>query len=138
MRGISRQARLRALCVVLAVGAASLLPMTGASASATPVPMRYACALKATGLMRYVTAVAQCTTQETAVRIDPGPVFVCVHRNKTANLVAALSDCIPPTGVRALTLPSSSQRFYFCAANGSGVLTSVPRPARCTSSPLPP
>ncbi|MGH3156167.1 MAG: Ig-like domain-containing protein, partial [Streptosporangiaceae bacterium] len=87
--------------------------------------------------MSYVTKSVPCTSQEKRVQVIPGPVFVCVRRNKMVYQVAALSDCAPPDGVQAFALPPSSARVYFCAADTTGVLTHVNSPSACKTGVIP-
>jgi hypothetical protein len=49
------------------------------AASTTPVQMNYACTSIINGFMRYVSSPTQCSFTEKAVRIVPGPVYVCVY-----------------------------------------------------------
>jgi large repetitive protein len=121
--------------VVAAVlaAAAVLLPVTPASASTNFVQMHYACALKTNGLMSYVSKPSQCTKGESRIKIAPGPVYACLHPNRTVHEVAAASDCTAPEGVRVLTLPPSAAPVYFCAAIGTGVLTFTTHPDQCAS-----
>jgi VCBS repeat-containing protein len=137
MLRVRRWAGLWALTLAVAGGGAVAPLAASASAATTPVTMNHACALKSNGLMRYVSSTAQCTTHETKVNFVPGPVHVCIHSNKTVHLVAAVSDCVPPAGVRALTLPSATARTYFCAVTGTGVLSPVAAGTLCGSGTFP-
>jgi VCBS repeat-containing protein len=47
--------------------------------------------------------------------------------------VASSSNCPTPKNLKALTLPPTSGPAFFCAANGSGVLTYTTSPTLCTS-----
>src|SRR5215472_11495544 len=144
MGGVRRDSGSRALAVVAAVAVILMMAVigrAGASASAspvsaTPVQMNFACALKSNGLMSYVRSPRDCIFNEKAVTIAPGPVFVCVHSNNSVHQVAALSDCPTPANRLALTLPPRTV-VYFCAADGSGVLTYTTKPSRCTSTQFP-
>jgi VCBS repeat-containing protein len=155
MSGIRRWAGLRVVSLVVA--ASALLLMTGASASsaavqsapaaqsAAPVQMKFACALKSNGLMRYVISPAKCQRNETAVRIVPGPHFVCVRADdhparvddNSVFLVASLRSCPVPQNLKALTLPPSGAPVFFCASNESGRLAYVTRPRQCTDEQFP-
>jgi hypothetical protein len=138
--GIRRLAGFRVLCV--AVAAAAVLLMTAvvlpaaASASSAPVRMNYACALKSNGLMSYVRSPTECNSDEKAVTIVPGPVYVCVHSNNSVHQVASLSNCPTPENRLALTLPPRTA-VYFCAAYGSGLLAYTTRPSLCKSKQFP-
>ncbi|HTW13154.1 MAG TPA: hypothetical protein VME01_10445, partial [Solirubrobacteraceae bacterium] len=60
-----------------AAGSASAFPGSPKPAPApAPTQMSYACALKAGGLLRYVSSTAQCLKSETPVTISPGPTYV--------------------------------------------------------------
>ena len=100
-------------------------------ASPAPVQMRFACALKSDGLMRYVTSPSKCTRFETRVTIVPGPHYACVHRHGLAFLVAALKDCPTPKNRVALRLPPSARPVFFCALRASGLLTYTTQPEEC-------
>ncbi len=137
MLRVRHWAGLCALTLAVAGGGVAAPLTESASAATTPVTMSHACALKTTGLMRYVTSTAQCTSQETKVNVLPGPVRVCIHNDKTVHLVAALSACKPPTGVRGLTLPAPTTRTYFCAVTGTGVLSPAAHASACTGTKFP-
>jgi hypothetical protein len=64
-------------------GATVLLPVASASAATKFVQMHFACALKTTGQMSYVSQPSQCAKDQRAVTIAPGPILVCVHPNRT-------------------------------------------------------
>jgi VCBS repeat-containing protein len=146
MMGVRRWAGLWILSLVVGLAAAFVLPASASATSAapvrsaapvqspTPVQMNFACALKSNGLMAYVTSPTQCTSNETAVTIVPGPHFVCIHTDKSVFLVASLSSCPVPKNLAALTLPPSSAPVYFCASNGSGVLAYTTDPSLCNTS----
>ena len=50
-----------------------------ATATVAPVEMKFACALKSNGLMRYVTNLNQCKNTEEKITIKPGPWTLCVQ-----------------------------------------------------------
>jgi VCBS repeat-containing protein len=136
MLRVYRRSGLRVLSVVAAAvlaAAAVLLPAGAASASTKFVQMHYVCALKTDGQLSFASKPSQCAKDQTAVKIAPGPVLACMHRNGTVYRVAAASDCAPPKGVRVLTLPPSAAPVYFCAAVGTGVLTFTRHPALCAT-----
>ncbi len=98
-------------------------------APAAPVEMSYACALKAGGLMRYVTSPSKCSSKlENAVTIKPGPVKTCVL---PGGLVYRTAGGCSVRGSRLLTLPASSA-VYFCALKVVGTLRSVSSPTQCS------
>jgi methionine-rich copper-binding protein CopC len=101
-----------------------------ASAAATPTEMRFACALKSTGLMRYVANLNRCKDSERKVTFKPGPVRVCVKADGSVRRGASFSDC--PRSATRLTLPPTSGTTYFCADDETGLLRKVGNPSRCT------
>src|SRR5437763_13070249 len=124
---------LLALAVAATVGIARGPTSTTAAA---PVEMSVACALKSNGLMRYVTSSGECTKNETAVTIKPGPVLLCVQPDCSVRKVNSFSQCKAPAS--QLTLPPTSGTVYFCAANSTGVLRdNISDPSQCTSSEFP-
>ena len=120
-----------------APASAALAANTSVTPSTTPVQMNFACALKSNGLMSYTTSLSKCTSNRTPVSILPGPVYVCVHTDSSVYLIGALSNCPVPPNKTALTLPPTTATVYFCASNGSGVLTYVTAPSQCTSKQFP-
>jgi large repetitive protein len=129
-----RGARTQVAAVVAVVLA--LVVLAGLSGSATAVPspveMTAACALKSNGLMRYVTSTSQCTKNETAVPIKPGPHLLCIQPTGSVRKVSNFNQCKPPS--IQLTIPPTSGTVYFCAANSTGVLRYVTDPSQCTAT----
>src|SRR5256885_9084093 len=105
-----------------------------AAATQVPVEMKFACALKSNGLMRYVSALSQCKSTEDKVTIKPGPWSVCVQPDGTTRKIPPF-QCKKPGTV--LTLPPASGTVYFCASNSTGQLRYVTSPAQCTSNEFP-
>jgi VCBS repeat-containing protein len=108
-----------------------------ASAAPAPVQMKYACAAKSSGLMRYVSSPRQCTSRETAVTISPGPVHVCVYFNFYVVKVPSLIDCSPAVGGKLLTLPPTGGPVYFCVSDLTGALTYATGPGQCGGGQFP-
>src|SRR5947209_9361184 len=106
-----------------------------AGAVQQPVEMKFACALKSNGLMRYVSNLNQCKSSEDKVTIKPGPVLLCIQPSGSVRKVTSFSACKPPA--MQLTLPPTSGTVYFCAAISTGGLRYVTSPAQCTSSEFP-
>jgi large repetitive protein len=129
-----RGARTQVAAVVAVVLA--LVVLAGLSGSATAVPspveMTAACALKSNGLMRYVTSTSQCTKNETAVPIKPGPHLLCIQPTGSVRKVSNFNQCKAPA--TQLTIPPTSGTVYFCAANSTGVLRYVTDPSQCTAT----
>src|SRR5204863_8788031 len=114
--------------VALAIGGA------GASATAAPIEMNVACALKSNGLMRYVSNLNQCKSTEDKITIKPGPRSFCVNPDGTVRKIPPF-QCKKPGVV--LILPPASGTVYFCAWNTTGVLRYVTSPAQCTANEFP-
>ncbi|HEY6315412.1 MAG TPA: putative Ig domain-containing protein [Streptosporangiaceae bacterium] len=116
--------------------AASSAPARSAAAaqSATPVQMNYACTSKVTGLVRYVSSPTQCTKNENAVTIVPGPVYLCVYFGFAVRQVAAAKDCPSGAYLKEVTLPPTSGPVYFCALKLDGLLTYTTNPSKCNTS----
>jgi methionine-rich copper-binding protein CopC len=121
---------LAALTAVAVVGGAS----RNASATQAPIEMKFACALKSNGLVRYVSNLNQCKSTEEKVTINPGPITVCVNPDGTVRKIPPY-QCQKPGVV--LTLPPASGIVYFCAANSNGQLRYVTSPSQCTSKEFP-
>lgn len=130
-RGYAVSARSRRVGIVLITFGALLLSvvMAGSPASAAPAPvqMKYACAAKSSGLLRYASSPRQCTSRETVVTISPGPVHMCVYFNFYVVKVPSLIDCSPAVGGKLLTLPPVSGPVYFCVSD----LTYATSPGQC-------
>src|SRR5256884_221068 len=105
-----------------------------AGATQQPVEMKFACALKSNGLMRYVSNLNQCKNSEEKVTIKPGPISLCVQPDGTVRKIPPF-QCKKPGTV--LTLPPASGTVYFCASNSTGQLRYVTSPAQCTSNEFP-
>jgi large repetitive protein len=130
--------RIAAACALLLV--AALLAPAGSASAARPAPpaagptageMSYACALKSNGLLRAVTSLSECKSNETKVTLKPGPDIFCVQPSGSTRLATKPKDCNKPA--TALTLPPTSGTVYFCAAVPSGTLRYVPGPGQCLS-----
>ena len=104
------------------------------AATVAPVEMKFACALKSNGLMRYVTNLNQCKNSEDKVTIKPGPISVCVQPDGSVRKIPPF-QCKKPGTV--LTLPPASGTVYFCASNSTGTLRYVTSPAQCTATEFP-
>src|SRR5436190_6238474 len=104
------------------------------TATAAPVEMGFACALKSNGLMRFVTNVSQCKNTEEKVTIKPGPWTVCVQPDGSTRKVPPAQCKRPGT---LLTLPPSSGTVYFCSDNSTGVLRYVTSASQCTANEFP-
>jgi VCBS repeat-containing protein len=96
--------------------------------------MKFACALKSNGLMRYVSNLNQCKSSEDKVTIHPGPITVCVNPDGTTRKIPPY-QCQKPGVV--LTLPPATGTVYFCASNTNGQLRFVTSPSQCTSKEFP-
>ena len=106
--------------------------------------MRFVCAKKGTGQLRYVARAGECrTSSERLVRVDSSdPLVACAHRGGYVYRVAKRADCKRKQHRPSLTfvLPSGSVQA-FCAEEGSGRLRSTehapydrPRPPRQVTS----
>src|SRR5437588_5852694 len=127
----------RATFVILALAAAAVVGLVSRDAGATQVPvqMKFACALKSNGLMRYVSNLNQCKSTEEKVTINPGPIKLCIQPSGSVRKVTNFNNCKPPA--TQLTLPPTSGNVYFCAWNTTGVLRYVTDPSQCTSNEFP-
>src|SRR5439155_22065484 len=105
-----------------------------AGATQQPVEMKFACALKSNGLMRYVSNLNQCKSTEEKVTINPGPISLCIQPDGSVRKIPAF-QCKKPGTV--LTLPPASGTVYFCAKISSGVLRFVTSPSQCNSTEFP-
>ncbi|HET8987821.1 MAG TPA: Ig-like domain-containing protein, partial [Humibacillus sp.] len=122
--------RIAAACALLLV-AALLAPGGSASAAPTAGELSYACALKSNGLLRAVSSLSECKSNETTVTLKPGPTTVCTQPSGSTRVVTKPKDCKPPA--TSLTLPPLSGTVYFCAALPSGTLRYVTGPGQCLS-----
>ena len=132
--GMSNSKKALLVGAVLAAVAIALVAAGVGSATQQPVEMKFACALKSNGLMRYVSNLNQCKSTETKVTIHPGPITVCVNPDGTVRKIPPF-NCQKPGVV--LTLPPASGTVYFCAANSNGQLRFVTSPSQCTSKEFP-
>ena len=105
-----------------------------AGATQVPIEMKFACALKSNGLMRYVSNVNQCKSTEIQVTIHPGPITLCINPDGTVRKIPPF-QCKKPGTV--LTIPPASGTVYFCAANSNGQLRFVTSPSQCTATEFP-
>ena len=120
--------RIAAACALLLV-AALLAPGGSASAAPTAGELSYACALKSNGLLRAVSSLSECKSNETKVTLKPGPATVCIQPTGSTRLATKPKDCKSPA--TSLTLPPLSGTVYFCAALPSGTLRYVTGPGQC-------
>src|SRR5437764_3036021 len=120
----------------LAAVAIALVVVSVGSATQQPIEMKFSCALKSNGLMRYVSSLNQCKNTENKVTIRPGPTRICIQPSGSVRYVTSFNSslCKPPA--IQLTLPANGTT-YFCAANSTGVLRYVTDPSQCTSSEFP-
>src|SRR5256885_11179340 len=102
-----------------------------AAATQVPVEMKFACALKSNGLMRYVSNLNQCKSTEDKVTIQPGPTSLCINPDGSVRKIPPF-QCKKPGTV--LTIPPASGTVYFCAKNTTGVLRYVTNPSQCNST----
>src|ERR671927_1031432 len=105
-----------------------------AGATQAPIEMKFACALKSNGLMRYVSNLNQCKSTEDKVTIKPGPWSLCIQPDGTVRKIPPF-QCKKPGVV--LTLPPASGTVYFCASNLNGQLRFVTSPSQCTAKEFP-
>ena len=112
---------LAVLALFISAAVAVAMPKANASpAPPAPTQMNYACALKDSGLLRYVTSTAKCARNESPVTVAPGPHYVCVDRLDLVYLVASPGNCTKAKHLTALTLPPSAGPVYFCALKAIG------------------
>jgi len=126
--------RMVVVTVVLAAIAVAAGVSRDAAATQVPIEMKFACALKSNGLMRYVSNLNQCKSTEDKVTIKPGPISVCVQPDGSVRKIPPF-QCRKPGTV--LTLPPASGTVYFCASNSTGNLRFVTSPAQCTATEFP-
>src|SRR5436305_4474174 len=131
MRGVGRTVLILAtLTAVAVVGVVS----RDAGATQAPIEMKFACALKSNGLMRYVSNLNQCKNTEDKVNIQPGPTSLCINPDGSVRKIPPF-QCKKPGVV--LTIPPASGTVYFCAKNSTGVLRYVTNPSQCNSTEFP-
>src|SRR6478609_7299995 len=123
-----RLRRIAAACALLLV-AALFGPAGSASAAPTAGEMSYGCALKSNGLLRAVSSLNECKSNETKVTFKPGPVLVCIQPSGSTRVAKSARDCKPPATF--MTLPPPAGTVYFCAALPSGTLRYVTGPGQC-------
>src|SRR5690349_9476055 len=121
------------LAIVIAFAAGGAV----SSATTQPVEMKFACALKSNGLMRYVSSLSQCTKNETGVTVKPGPTLICVQPDGSVRKVPNFNQTICKKPAIDITLPPTSGNVYFCANNSTGVLRYVTDPSQCTATESP-
>src|SRR5436309_13351571 len=126
----------RTFLIVAALTAVAVVGFVSRDAGSTQVPvqMKFACALKSNGLIRYVSNLNQCKSTEEKVRINPGPVSLCIQPDGSVRKIPPF-QCKKPGTV--LTLPPATGTVYFCAKNSTGTLRYVTSPAQCTSTEFP-
>ena len=123
---------LAVLALFISAAVAVAMPKANASpAPPAPTQMNYACAMKDSGLLRYVTSTAKCARNESPVTVAPGPHYVCVDRLDLVYLVASPGNCTKAKHLTALTLPPSAGPVYFCVLKAIGTLTYTTSPGRC-------
>jgi large repetitive protein len=120
--------------VVLAAIAVAAGVSRDAAATQQPIEMKFACALKSNGLMRYVSNLNQCKSTEDKVTIHPGPISLCINPDGSVRKIPPF-QCKKPGVV--LTIPPASGTVYFCAKNSTGVLRYVTDPSQCNSTEFP-
>ena len=119
--------------VVLAAIAVAVGVSRDAAATQQPIEMKFACALKSNGLMRYVSNLNQCKNTEDQITIKPGPITLCINPDGSVRKIPPF-QCKKPGTV--LTLPANGTT-YFCAKNSTGVLRYVTNPSQCNSTEFP-
>src|SRR5919204_357837 len=131
---VMRLSRMVVVTLVLTAIGVAFGVSRDAGATQAPIEMKFACALKSNGLMRYVSNLNQCKSTEIQVTIHPGPISTCVNPDGTVRKIPPY-QCQKPGVV--LTLPPASGTVYFCAANTNGQLRYVTSPSQCTSKEFP-
>jgi VCBS repeat-containing protein len=140
-------ARLRSrkrFALVLALIFAVIPVAFAAQAAGGPAEMRFACAKKDGGLLRYVKRAGECrTSTERLIRFRGGDqVVACAHRGGYVYLVGKRAACKSERHAPSLTLrlPSAMENS-FCANKQTGLLRSTrhapystPRPRVFTSA----
>ncbi len=108
-----------------------------ADLAGAPIPLKYVCAAKGSGVLRYVSSLAGCRPSERGLAIRPGPIFVCVSGDGSVRRVASARSCARSHPRRTfLRLPPLSGTLAFCAAREGGRLRSVSSPGKCRPSEL--
>jgi Bacterial cadherin-like domain len=79
----------------------------GATATQQPVEMKFACAVKSNGLMRYVSNLNQCKKTEDKATSKPGPVLICVQPDGSVRKVPNFNQPFvrTPRSARPLSSP---------------------------------
>ncbi|MET0762134.1 MAG: cadherin-like domain-containing protein, partial [Thermoleophilaceae bacterium] len=148
--------------IALAVFGALLLTATavGVVVAATnkkppkPVQMKFACASKDSGIVRYTARASGCKTSETVIDLKTGSFKGCIkqHGRRSGNanasgstrlpagttrLVTSLTACGPhyQPNEKALTLPRV-EKAWFCAVKRTGQLRFVVRKPRCRTNEI--
>ena len=110
---------------------------TRADLAGAPTPLKYVCAAKGSGVLRYVSSLARCRASERGLAIRPGPIFVCVSGDGSVRRVASARSCARSHRKRTfLRLPPLSGTLAFCAAREGGRLRYVSSPGKCGRSEL--
>src|SRR5688500_7034019 len=123
-------ARLRSrkrLALVLALVVAVIPVAFAAQAARRPAEMRFACAQKESGLMRYVARAGECTSTERLIRFrDGNQVVACAHQGEYVYLVGKAAACKRKRHAPSLTLRlPSGMPNSFCAHKETGLLRST-------------
>jgi hypothetical protein len=107
-----------------------------APAANAQTPLLHTCALKNSGVLRYVANPASCNAQyEVGVAIRPGPTHVCAG---PLGLLVRKVDSVNQCGSsRALTIPAATPANFCAAVRIGGWLRHVSGPSRCLASEVP-
>jgi hypothetical protein len=136
---VRRWALMPLVLLIVATSAQVVLPQARAAVRAqvsAPAPLKYACAQKSTGVLKYVSSPAKCaytgkSPSQTLITISSDLHYVCVHADNSVYLVGSLSSCAIPKNRAALTLPPATTPDYFCAAKVGGALSYAAAPGKC-------
>jgi VCBS repeat-containing protein len=139
MGSVRRRALLPVLLLIILSGSLVVFPKANAAVrpqASAPVALKYACAQKVTGAVKYVSSPAKCASTgksptQTLLTIDGDLHYVCLHADDSVYLVGSLGSCAVPKNRAALTLPPKAAPDYFCAAKASGTLSYVTAPGKC-------
>ncbi len=131
-----RRVLLVCVFVAAAITGGDALPadaVQAGQATAGPQEVRYLCASKSSGLLRYVTGPGKCSTGESSLKLpDDGPIYACAS-GQGVRRVADLRQC--QSWELKLTLPGE-KAVHFCAAKIVGYLRYVTGPGQCNSNEI--
>ena len=129
MSMVIRRLILITIVVIVNMGL-TFAPADGAAAAAAPQPLQYLCVQKSSGILSYVTALSQCTQNESPLTLSASaPLYGCVLKpDSTVRKVANLSECSGGQG--RLTLPGAADTS-FCAAGIGKPIHLVTAPNKC-------